>query len=322
MERLVSVIIPMYNASRFISDTLQSVIGQTYQNLQILVVDDGSVDAGPEIIQAFQKSDGRIRLIRQENKGCSFAKNTGLLHATGDYIQYLDADDILSSDKIKEQVDALQNDPFLVAVCRTKLFQDKIMDASKEIDSEYLFSTDDPLHFLLNLYGLHGEAGMIQPNAFLISRQLSDKISNWDTSLSPSTDEDGEYFCRVILSSTGIVFTPRSLNFYRRQNQKKVSLSNAQSALHVKGALRSLELKARHLMDREDSPRVRKVIAKNYAHYIYQYFGKYPEQMAEAFRLLYNTAGCAIPAVGSSRFKWLSRFLGFERSLKFRQFID
>lgn len=101
---LVSVIIPAYNADRFIGETLVSVLGQTYHNLEVLVVDDGSVDDTVNIIQQFAQEDSRIILIQQENSGVAVARNAGILQAKGEFIAPIDADDIWYPEKLSKQV--------------------------------------------------------------------------------------------------------------------------------------------------------------------------------------------------------------------------
>src|SRR5688500_10051894 len=135
-EPLVSVIIPVYNAENFISATLNSVLHQSWSNLEIILVNDGSTDQTEKSIAAFL-NDPRVKYIKQDNAGCSAAKNTGLAEAKGDFIQYLDADDLLSNDKIEEQVKAIETDRFKVAVCRTKIFDRAISDAKQEIDTSF-----------------------------------------------------------------------------------------------------------------------------------------------------------------------------------------
>jgi glycosyltransferase involved in cell wall biosynthesis len=97
---LVSVIIPAYNAEKYIADTIQCVLDQTWDNIELVIVNDGSTDNTENSIRNFL-GDKRVKYIIQANIGCSGAKNTGLSIATGDFIQYLDADDILSLDKIR-----------------------------------------------------------------------------------------------------------------------------------------------------------------------------------------------------------------------------
>jgi glycosyltransferase involved in cell wall biosynthesis len=105
---LVSVIIPAYNAGRYLRLTLASVQGQTYRNLEILVVDDGSNDSTVQIVEEAARTDGRIRLIRQNNLGVAIARNTALAQARGEFVAPLDADDVWHPQNLAFQVAALQ----------------------------------------------------------------------------------------------------------------------------------------------------------------------------------------------------------------------
>jgi glycosyltransferase involved in cell wall biosynthesis len=102
---LVSVVIPCYNAERFLADTVQSVFEQTYPHVEIIVVDDGSTDGSAELIRSF---GGRVRAEFGPNRGASAARNRGTAMARGEFIQYLDADDLLVSDTIERRVAALR----------------------------------------------------------------------------------------------------------------------------------------------------------------------------------------------------------------------
>jgi glycosyltransferase involved in cell wall biosynthesis len=133
---LVSVIIPAYNAASFIEECINSVINQTYKNIEIIVVNDGSIDDTETILKSY--TDKRLRIINQKNKGCSAAKNKGLEFARGVFVQYLDADDILSEDKIEIQVKALKENNNCIAVCKTVVFKLNINDTNEEIDTDLI----------------------------------------------------------------------------------------------------------------------------------------------------------------------------------------
>lgn len=105
----VSVIIPVYNAEKYVAATIQSVLSQTYQNFEIIILDDGSPDNSIEVCQKF--TDSRIRIIRQENRGLPGARNTGIRHAKGDYLAFLDADDIWLPTKLEKHVHHLNDSP-------------------------------------------------------------------------------------------------------------------------------------------------------------------------------------------------------------------
>jgi glycosyltransferase involved in cell wall biosynthesis len=105
----VSIIIPVYKAEKYIADTLQSALKQTYKNFEVLIIDDGSPDRSIEICQQF--TDPRIKIIRQQNRGLAGARNTGIRHAQGEYLTLLDADDLWLPEKLEKHVKHLENSP-------------------------------------------------------------------------------------------------------------------------------------------------------------------------------------------------------------------
>ena len=106
MKEKVSIIVPVYNAEKFVLETIESVKAQTYENWELLLVEDGSTDNSRQVIEAYlQKNpDERIRLLPKETGGAARARNFGLEHAEGRYISYLDADDLWSADKLAKQL--------------------------------------------------------------------------------------------------------------------------------------------------------------------------------------------------------------------------
>lgn len=105
---LVSIIVPTYNYGRYIGQTLGSILAQTYREWECVVVDDGSTDNTSEVVAEYAKSDARIRYIYQRNQKQSVAKNTGIINTTGEYLQFLDADDLIESQKLEVQVGYLE----------------------------------------------------------------------------------------------------------------------------------------------------------------------------------------------------------------------
>lgn len=95
MQHLLSVIVPVYNVEKYLPDCLKAIISQSYKNIEIILIDDGSTDTSGTICDQYQKKDSRIRVIHKKNEGCSIARNTGIKNATGDLIAFVDADDII-----------------------------------------------------------------------------------------------------------------------------------------------------------------------------------------------------------------------------------
>lgn len=98
MEELITIIIPIYQVEKYLRKCIDSVLSQTYKNLEIILVDDGSTDSSPEICEYYQKKDSRIKVIHKENGGLSDARNAGMKIATGKYIGFIDSDDYIKSD--------------------------------------------------------------------------------------------------------------------------------------------------------------------------------------------------------------------------------
>lgn len=108
-SNLISIITPMYNGEKYVSQTIESVISQTYPNWEMVIVDDGSKDNSPQIVESYSQKDKRIRLIRQSNAGSAAARNNALRHANGRYICFLDADDLLDCQFLEKQLDFLKD---------------------------------------------------------------------------------------------------------------------------------------------------------------------------------------------------------------------
>lgn len=115
----ISIIIPIYNAEKYLSPCLDSILNQTYQNLEILAVDDGSTDRTSQILKSYAKKDPRITIITQKNRGQSAARNAGLEKATGEYLSFIDADDTVSPDFIAKLFGAFKLNSAL-SVCGVK----------------------------------------------------------------------------------------------------------------------------------------------------------------------------------------------------------
>lgn len=138
MEDKVSIIIPVYNCEKYIGRCLESVLSQTYSDIEILVIDDGSQDKSLEIIRQLAQGESKIQVYHQENKGVSVARNQGLERARGKYLAFLDGDDYLGKNYIEKMVQsAKENNSELVICGYQKINQDDIV-LEKIIPGKYL----------------------------------------------------------------------------------------------------------------------------------------------------------------------------------------
>lgn len=117
---LISLIIPIYNSAKYLPACLNSVFNQTYQNLEIILIDDGSTDDSPQIIKKYSQKDSRIKTFHQKNQGLSGARNSGLKIATGEYVTFVDSDDQITPQMIENLVKTLQTTQADISVCSFK----------------------------------------------------------------------------------------------------------------------------------------------------------------------------------------------------------
>ena len=120
----VSVIVPIYNAEKYLSDCIDSIIAQTHKNLEIILVDDGSPDNCPAICDEYAKKDDRIKVIHKQNGGVSSARNTGLDIMTGDYVVFIDSDDIVNVHYIEYLLDICIANDADISYCGYSTFKE------------------------------------------------------------------------------------------------------------------------------------------------------------------------------------------------------
>ena len=267
MKPLVSILIPAYNAEGWIAYALQSAIAQTWQNKEIIVVDDGSTDRTGEVAQRFAAKG--VTVVATENQGLSAAVNYAYGLCQGDYIQELDADDILAPHKIERQLAALRegdsrrillSSPWAPFFYRT--------NRARFIDTS-LCQDLSPVEWLLRKMGenLH-----MQNATWLVSRELAEAAGPWDVGL--HYDQDGEYFCRVLLASEGTRFVPETGIFYRCSGANSISYIG-KSDKKKDSLLLSMKMHIQYLRALENSERTRRACL-TYLHTKSIYF--YPER--------------------------------------------
>lgn len=125
MNKKISVIVAVYNTEKYIEKCLRSLLNQTYQNLEIIVVDDGSTDNSKEVLKKYSHND-KIKLIyNKKNSGLSYSRNVGLENATGDYIGYIDSDDYVDLDYYEKLIQAIIENKADIAICDMKIVDEE-----------------------------------------------------------------------------------------------------------------------------------------------------------------------------------------------------
>lgn len=309
---LVSILIPCYCAEHWLAQTIESALAQTWVNKEIIVVDDGSTDGSAGLAHTYA---GRgVRLVTQENRGAAAARNRAVREAHGDFFQFLDADDLISPDKISAQVALLsRRPPGTVASCAWGRFSDD--PATARFIDEAVFRDFAPIDFLV----LSARTGaMMHPSSWLVPRAVAERAGPWDESL--TLNDDGEYFCRVLLASAGTAFTPGARSYYR--SGLPGSLSRRRDERSRRSQFHSIELIERHLRAAEDAPRTRRAGANYYQRFLHDYF-PVPRELMRAAAARVAALGASDldrPAMGP-RTAALARFIGWKNVWRLKHWL-
>lgn len=265
---LVSILIPAYNAEKSIADTLQSAGAQTWPRKEIIVVNDGSSDKTLAIAKRFESD--YLCVVTQKNQGAAAARNRAFSLSRGDYIQWLDADDLLASDKIAKQMEALNQCRSVRTLLSSEWGQFMYRHHRAKFVPTALWCDLSPTEWLLRKMGqnLH-----MQTATWLVSRELTEAAGPWDTRL--LGDDDGEYFCRVLLASDGIRFVPGARVYYRVSGSSSLSYIG-RSNKKLEAQWRSMQLHLDYLRSLEDGETVRAASVKYLQNWLINF---YPERL-------------------------------------------
>lgn len=252
--------------------TMQSVLTQTYPEIETILVDDGSTDDSYAIAKTFEGE--RVKLVSQQNAGAACARNYGIQISTGNLLQFLDAGDVMDPEKIALQVSALKDNMNKVAVCGYKQFttDSELRDGSYP-RQDFIYTTNDPQDFLVRLWGGMDEGNFIQTNCWLVPRSLVEKVGGWRNYRCP--DDDGEFFARILLASEGIVFTPGVYNYYHIAPGGVNQLSRSKNKKYLQNSLLTIDLKHMYLKASGSHPHADKAIARQYLQFAVD---QYPAQ--------------------------------------------
>ncbi len=203
MPPLVSIIIPAYNSEKFLGETVRSALAQTWPHKEIIIVDDGSTDGTLNLARQFESR--QVKVLTQKNRGAACARNAGLAVAQGDFIQWLDADDLLVPEKISLQLSGRNTGgEEILYSCGFASFYAHFRQARTVLNHlNRDLSARDWLVAALTT------GDWLSPHVWLVSRRLTERAGTWDERL--SLNDDGEYFCRVVSVSSWVNFYQETL---------------------------------------------------------------------------------------------------------------
>jgi glycosyltransferase involved in cell wall biosynthesis len=303
---LVSVLIPAYNAQEWISDTLRSALAQTWERKEIIVVDDGSTDDTLRVARQFESDT--VRVVRQQNAGAAAARNTAFSLSRGEYIQWLDADDLLAPDKIARQMAAVDTSREKRILLSSAFGKFMYRWYKAEFLPTELWQDQAPTAWLLrkldqNLF--------MQTATWLVSRELTEAAGPWDTRL--LGDDDGEYFCRVLLASEGVRFVPEAQVYYRVFGYDSLSYVGVSEAKREALWL-SMQLHIGYLRSLEDSPRIRSASVDYLQRNLFYFYPNRPDITRQAQQMAKDLGGELGEPHLSWGYSWMRHVIGWRRT--------
>ena len=308
MKPLVSILIPAYNAEKWIGCALQSAVTQTWPRKEIIVVDDGSTDRTAKAARQFACKS--VTVVSTENRGLSAAVNHAFRLCQGEYIQELDADDLLPPHKIEWQLAALREGASKRVLLSSPWAPFFYRTNQARFVRNSLWQDLSPVEWLLTKMSqnLH-----MQNATWLLSRELAEAAGPWDEDL--HYDQDGEYYARVILASEGTRFVSRTGIYYRLSGTGSISYIG-NSDKKRESLLRSMKLHIQYLRSLEVSERVRKACLAYIQNWYAVFDSGPPDLMAELQRMALELGGQIEEPSLRWKYAWIGPVFGRKAALR------
>jgi len=258
---------PAYNAERWIKEAIISCINQTWSNKELIIVNDGSQDNTLKIAKQFEGK--YIKVATQDNMGAAAARNKALAIANGEFIQWLDADDLLAPDKLSQQLKYYIGHTRARVLYSSSFGKFHYFPKNSKFIANALWQDLNPIEWLLIKFNFNY---WMANSTWLINRELIEQAGPWDERL--SMDDDGEYACRIVAKSEAIKFVAEARSYYRQVNIGSISRSTSEKA--SKSLLSSTCSSINHLISLEDSERTRAACLKYLQRWLYHFYPEKP----------------------------------------------
>ncbi|MDR1953249.1 MAG: glycosyltransferase family 2 protein [Clostridiales Family XIII bacterium] len=270
---LISIIIPVYNAEKYLRKCVESVTGQTYENLEVILVDDGSADGSGSLCDALAREDERIVVIHKENGGVSSARNAGLEAARGDYITFLDCDDYIEGEMYQTLMElAAEHDADITI---GTIYEEQSDGSVVKIDTgaQTLMTGEEATAAILGCVPQRTNHKMFV--WFFVWNKLYRSSILKDVKFDPETDsaEDVPFNLRAFSRAEKVLYIERPFNFWRH---RAVSLSNAHSVKALRGGAATSLIMSRYASALPDSCK-RDAITSSFRNIYWYYTACIPE---------------------------------------------
>ncbi len=313
MSELVSIVIPAFNAERWIRESIESALAQSWPAKEIIVVDDGSTDRTLAVARGF--ADRGVQVLSQANRGAAAARNTGLRAARGTYIQFLDADDLLHPRKIEQQLRGAEPgaQAGVLLTCRWGRFFKRPEQARFEPDT--LWQDLSPADWIFTKFN---DNRFMFPASWLVSRRLVDDAGPWNEDL--TLDDDGEYMCRLVAASRHVRFVADAECFYRIGNSS--SLSSQRSDRALLSGFTSMRLCIERLLALEDSERTRRACVRLLQENLPHFYPEKTDLVDQCRRLARRLGGDLTPPGERFHFMLFRGIFGWRRAKQMRSALN
>jgi glycosyltransferase involved in cell wall biosynthesis len=259
---LVSILIPAHNAAPWLAATLESALAQTWPNTEIIVIENQSTDDTKAIADRYQTRG--VQVLTAPRAGAAAARNLGFATSRGEWIQYLDADDLLSPDKLTLQMSGLDADPTALSLSARSEFFDGDDPLAAPVQRGWPFvASREPAVWLANLLGAGGPGGFVALHQWLTPRTLIEQAGPWNESL--TVNDDGEFFSRVLLHAREIRTNLQAVAYYRRhRSNRNLSSAYRRSRVHLESMLTATDLIAGRLLAVRPDPQLKRALSRHY----------------------------------------------------------
>lgn len=231
---LVSIIVPAYNSKIFLQETIQSALQQSYKNIEIILIDDGSTDGTEAYFDEFRNQG--VQCFKIENGGASNARNVGISKSKGEYIQFLDADDLLHHNKIEKQINEMLFKKADISFTPWINFSSNVTEGNKFRFHKIDYAKTRTGKELMISFGM--DNWFMPVFSWLTNKKLLEKAGDWNVEI--SNNDDGEYFSRVLYQAEKVICIDEILAYYRVNSSN--SLSKMNSINSINSALKSYQI--------------------------------------------------------------------------------
>jgi len=317
---LVSIVIPCYNAEKWIAQTVKSGLAQTWPNKEIIVVDDGSTDGSLEIVKSF---GDKVCWETGPNRGGCAARNRGAALAKGDYLQFLDADDLLHPEKIAHQMRSLDGSVDMASTCRLivstvpeddkhalPVMDNLQMEGEKFLVNWHLGKLEELVNPEQNLKVTFGNS-----SSWVVPRPVFSKVGGWNERLVMC--QDSEFFSRVAAACRLVEINADAYGYYRVGIAN--SVSGGMSRAKAESAFLCCQVVER-LLEEIKLEDYRTAIAMGYFGFISRFYPYHGDLIKRAFGQI-NRVGIPVwKVISAPKLQLISRFIGVRAALTLRNF--